>query len=233
MKKNSVRLICTSVASGETKNYAVLPVKVKDKKIEYTEEELKALAEGVLNPKTQAESYDVENEAVANDEPIVEAVADAEPIVEDEAPIEEAVADDEPIEEDEAPIEEAVANDEPVVEDEEPIEEAVADDEPAPVIPAPSAPCSLNTAAVEEPYVKRKRKIQHSPVSTPQISPKNQARPPDKSGGLTWKVLFISSSGSREQQWQQLRQTALQSQRSKSYCPYPALRHHPDCCQAG
>jgi hypothetical protein len=79
MKKNNVRLICTSVASGDKKNYAVVPVKVNEKKIDYTEDEIKALAESILNPKLKSQAiYEEPLEDIqASDEPVEEAQEDA------------------------------------------------------------------------------------------------------------------------------------------------------------
>lgn len=103
MKKNNVRLICTSVASGDKKNYAVVPVKVKEKRIDYTEDEIKVLAESILNPKTRKQpAYDEPLEdVVVNDAPVEEAQEDtivAEPIVvEPEVEEAEEAPADEPV----------------------------------------------------------------------------------------------------------------------------------------
>ena len=158
MKKNNVRLICTSVASGDKKNYAVVPVKVKEKKIDYTEDEIKVLAESILNPKTRKQpAYDEPLEdVVENDAPVEEAQEDtivAEPIVvepeveeAEEAPADEPVYEAteviEPVAEEaeeapaDEPVYEAVEVTEPVAEEaeeapaDEPVYEATEADEP-------------------------------------------------------------------------------------------------------
>ena len=147
MKKNNVRLICTSVASGDKKNYAVVPVKVKEKRIDYTEDEIKVLAESILNPKTRKQpAYDEPLEdVVVNDAPVEEAQEDtivAEPIVvepeveeAEEAPADEPVYEAteviEPVAEEteeapaDEPVYEATEVTEPVAEE---VEEAPADE---------------------------------------------------------------------------------------------------------
>ena len=149
MKKNNVRLICTSVASGDTKNYAVVPVKVGQKKIDYTEDELKVLAESILNPKTKAVADD------AVEEPVYEAVETEAPVEEtEEAPVATDDVAEEPVYEaveTEAPVEET--EEAPVAADDvaaEPVYEAV--EAEAPVEEAEEAPVATDDVADEPVY---------------------------------------------------------------------------------
>ena len=140
-KKNNVRLIGTSIASGDSKNYAALPVKVKDKQINYTNEEKEALAKVILE--TNASGYDFfENEEfVTVEEPTLENVADVEAI-------EEPVVTEESIEE---VIEEPVVTEEAI---EEVIEEPVVTEEAIEeVIEEPVVTEEAIEEAIEEPVV--------------------------------------------------------------------------------
>ncbi|MBQ7353255.1 MAG: sugar ABC transporter permease [Clostridia bacterium] len=149
-KKNNVRLCGTSIASNGGKSYAAVPVKVKDKSIAYSDEELKSLATSILKA-----NQDYANEIIDSDftvtvnetveEPIVEEAPAIEEIAEEvveEAPAIEEVAEEvveEPVVEE---IAEEVIDEEPVIEEvteeviDEPVIEEVAEEviDEAPVI---------------------------------------------------------------------------------------------------